>query len=227
MLRHFPYRIGMACLILATMFASSGSASRAHVKSAPLDSLLWIDFASMNAKGDVSVDDAVKPSTLAFDLKSSFRLGLKSDGLNPLTENFMLQLQYGSAVGPMYIVAAPGGCFTQVGKSFFLRMQDMQNCKASVRFESAQQSPNEILPYIELLPYMEKLELRLTPGPKDQWDLKVNIDFMASSNEVRIDGVIAILKSPWMVKLAIGNNAETGDGGAVTIGSVGFRGDTQ
>lgn len=218
--RYFLYRMGMAGLIFATMFASTGSASRARVETSLVPPIEWPDFSWMDAKGDVSVDDAVNPTRLTFDLKSSFRLNLKSDGINPLTEKLVLQLQYGSAVGPMYIVAVPAGSFMQAGKSFFLRTQDSQYLMdrgVSITFADTQQAPDEILPY------MENFDLRLAPGPKGQWDLKLSIDFLASSKGVPFAGVIAILRSPSMVKLAIGND-EGGDDGAVTIGKIDFGG---
>lgn len=215
MLRHYPNRFVMAFLMLAAMLASTGSVS-SKTPSDPVPT----EFAAMDAKGAVSVDDATNPTMLSFDLRAGFRLGPNSNGINPLAEHLMLHLQYGGAVGPMYIVAVPAGCFTQTGNGYQVRMQDFHDCDVSIQALNVFQSPNEILPFIELVPAVNKFDLRLTPGLNGTWDFKVNIGFLTSNPNVPIAGVIAILRSPTMVKLEVGD-----DRGEVAIGKIEFKGD--
>lgn len=220
--RHLRYSFGTACLILAVMLALTGSAwSQAPAERSQIHktAVMGLEFAEMQAKADVSVDDPI-PTELSLDLKSTFRLGLKSNGINPLAEGLTLQLQYAGAVGPMYDVFVPAGCFTQVGKGYRVQMNDFHNCGVSIQLLNALQSPNEI---VELLPYCDKFDLRLTPGPHDTWDLKLNSSFLASTPNGPIAGIIAILQSPTMVKLAIGKD-DDGDRGQVTIDRVAFEG---
>ena len=71
-----------------------------------------------------------------------------------------------------------------------------------------------------LLPYCDKFDLLLTPGSNGTWDLKLNAGFIASSPNGPIAAIIAVLRSPTKVKLAIGDDA-----GEVTIGKIEFKGD--
>ncbi len=219
MLRHLRSSFGAACLILAAMLTFTGRASKAAAENDPALGLS-VPFSRMDAKGEVSVDDANDPTKLSFDLKSNFRLGPNSDGINPLLEGLRLEQEYAGAVNPCLIVSVAAGCFTQVGKGYRVQMNDFHNCGASIQLMNMAQSPNEILPYVELLPAVDKFDLRLTPGPHGKWDLKLNIDLLASTPNGPIAGVVAILRSPTMVKLAIGD-----DDGAVAIGRIDFSGD--
>ena len=214
MLRHYPDRFVMTFLMLAAVLASTGSVS----SMTPSDPVAT-EFAAIDAKGAVSVDPS-DPSGLRFELKSAFRLGPNSNGVNPLTENLTLNLTYAGSVDPELILYVPAGCLMLEGNGDQVRMQDYHNCGVSIRLLNTSQQPNEILPYIELLPAVNKFDLRLTLDPNGTWVLKINIDFLTSNPNVPIAGVIAILRSPSMVKLEIGN-----DGGEVAIGKIEFKGD--
>jgi hypothetical protein len=204
-LRHLLYWFGTPCLMFAAMLALAGTASA------------QVPFAAISAKGGVSVDDPGSPSMLRFDLKSSFSLGLKSDGLNPLAEDLTLDLTYAGYIDPELAPAGsvdpelnvrvfvPARCLTQAGSIF--KMQDYHNCGVSIRLVNGPQAPNEILPFIELVPAVNKFDLRLMPSPNGQWDLKVSIDFFASTPNGPIAGIIAILRAPSAIKLSIGSDA--------------------
>jgi hypothetical protein len=172
-------------------------------------------FVTMEAKGDVSVDDAGNPAKLSSEVKATFRLGANSNGLNPLAEDLKLNLQYGGIVGPMYIVFVPAGCFTQVGKDYRVQMQDFHNCGVSIKLMNVFQ-PNDI---VELLPYCNRFDLRLGPGP-EPWDLSLTVDFIASTPNGPIAAVMAVLRSPLNINLLIGD-----DGGDINIGKIEFKGD--
>jgi hypothetical protein len=98
-------------------------------------------------------------------------------------------------------------------------MNDIFNCALSIQLMNMPQSPNEILPYIELLPAVDKFELNLTAGPNGKWNLKLNIDFLTSNPNVPIEGIIAILRSPTKVKIETGD-----DNGHVTMDRTAFEG---
>ncbi|MEP7272318.1 MAG: hypothetical protein ABI882_12510 [Acidobacteriota bacterium] len=229
MLRNFRDRFGTTCLILAPMIALAGSGwshaplASSHIEKSSAMVTGPVEFAQMDVKGGASVDDANNPSKLSFDLRSSFRLGLNSNGINPFAEDLSLHLQYGSIVGPMYIVFVPAGCLTPVGKGGHVQMNDFHNCGLSIQLLNVSQSPGEILPFIELVRAVDRFDLRLTPGPKGQWDLKLSIDFLPTPN-VPIAGITAVLRSPDRVKLMIGKG-DTADSGDAAIRRVEFSGD--
>ena len=172
-------------------------------------------FVTMDVKGEVRVDGASDPTKLSSELKATFRLGANSNGLNPLAEDLKLNLQYAGAVGPMYIVFVPAGCFTQVGNGYRVQMQDFHDCGVSIKLMNVFQ-PNDI---VELLPYCNRFDLRLGPGP-EPWDLNLTVDFIASTPNGPIAAVMAVLRSPTNVNLLIGD-----DGGDVNIGKIEFKGD--
>lgn len=229
MLRHLRYRLGTPCLILAAMLALTGNSwSQAPAESSQRHKTATtgpIDFAAMDLKGDVSVDAPI-PTELRLDLKTTFRLGLISNSINPLAEDLILQLQYAGAIGPiMYDVFVPADCFTQKGKSYVVGMQDIHTCGLSIQLVSGAIGP------LDLRSAVESLDLRLVgtvgpidmPRPNAKWDLKLNIAFLASTPNGPIAGIIAILGGPTKVKLAIGKG-DTGDRGEVTIDRVAFEG---
>jgi hypothetical protein len=177
----------------------------------------------MDAKGDVSVDDASNPTKLSFDLKSSFRLGPNSNGINPLVEGLTVNLEYPGSALACLIASIPGGCFAQTGNGY--RAQSFQNCGQNgllvviAQCQNTSQSANDILPFVDLLSAINKSDLRLTPGLDGRWDLKLSIDFLASPN-APIAGIIAVLRSPNKVKLTIGD-----DHGDVSIAKLTFNGE--
>ena len=218
MLPHSPNRCGIACLMLAAMLASTGSVS----SKAPVDQVP-IEFTAMAVKGDVSVDDASNPTKLSFDLKSTFRLGPNSNGINPLAEGLTLNLEYPTSALACLTVSIPGGCFAQTGNGY--RAQSFQNCGQNgllvviAQCQNASQTADEIPPFFELLQAINKSDLRVTPDPDGRWDLKLSIDFLASPN-APIAGIIAVLRSPNKVRLTIGN-----DHGDVSIAKLTFNGE--
>ena len=219
MLRNFRYRSVTACLTLATMLALTGSVSKAAAESSPIGAsgvVSWglsQPFLTMKAKGVVEVNDPDKPTKLISDLKSTFRLGPNSNGLNLPNEDLKLRLQY-EIVGPMYTVFVPGACFAQVGKGYQVQMFDVFNCGVSVQLHSS----NGI---VELLPYCERFDLRLAPGPgpKAEWDLNLSIEF-AGTEKNPIAAIMGVLRSPATVRLRVGD-----DEGEVTIGRINFDGE--
>jgi hypothetical protein len=176
----------------------------------------------MDAKGEVSVDPS-DPSGLRFDLKSTFRLGPNSNGINPLAEGLMLNLEYPDTALACLLASIPGGCFSQAGNGY--RAQDFQNCGQNgllvviAQCQNTSQAANDILPFIDLRPAINKSDLRLTPGLDGRWDMKLSIDFLASPN-APIAGIIAVLRSPNKVKLTIGD-----DHGDVNIAKLTFNGE--
>jgi len=202
--------------MLAAMLASAGSAW----SKAPSDPIPT-EFIAMDAKGEVSVDPS-DPSGLRFDLKSSFRLGANSNGINPIAEGLTLNLEYPNSALSCLLASIPGGCFSQSGNGY--RAQDFQNCGQNgllvviAQCQNTSQSVDEILPFIELLSAINKSDVRLTPTANGQWDLKLTIDFLASPN-APIAGIIAVLRSPSKVGITIGN-----DHGDVSIAKLTFNG---
>ena len=207
MLLHSFYRFRIPGLLVAVLLAVFVVASA------------QTPFVTMDAKGAVTVDVAGNPTRLSLDLTSTFRPGPNSNGINPLAEGLTGELEYAGSVTPCLMVAVSAGCLTQVGNGYRVQMQDFHNCGVSIRLMNAPQTPNEILPFVELLPAVDKFDLRLTPVTDGTWELKLNIGFLTSNPNVPIAGIIAILRSPTKVTLAIGDDA-----GEVTIGKIEFKG---